>query len=43
MANNKIPCKAGEGKEEDDEGPFVDGLDTDCPEDDKVWLEGGLD
>ena len=39
----KIPDKADEGKEGDDEGPFVYGLDADCAEDDEAQLEGGLD
>ena len=49
-----IPDQTDEGKEED-EGPFVDGLETDCSEDDEAevdvdcsvddeaTLEGGLD
>ena len=52
---HNIPDKTDEGKEEDDEGPFVDGLDADCSEDDEgeldvdcsvddeARLEGGLD
>ena len=39
----KIPDKADEGKEGDDEGPFVYGLDADCAEDDEAQLEGRLD
>ena len=43
-----IPGKADEGKEEDNEGPFVDadcseddegGLDVDCIVDDEAWLD----
>ena len=50
-----IPDKTDEGKEEDDKGPFEDGLDADCSKDDEgeldvdfsvddeARLEGGLD